>query len=222
MSTYAFMKILESAPDRYDKGIHMLSFGKLGKAYDRLLAPVKKGQHILDIGCGTGALTIKAAQRGAKVTGMDINPQMLDVARKHVRELQLEARVQFLEAGVAEMESLETGSYDVVMSGLCFSELSEDEQIYALKQVKRVLKDEGLLLLADETIATNPFLKVLNLGVKITVKTITYILTQTGTRAVKRLPEKVRQAGLGIISLRFNKMQDFIELTAFKPKAPET
>lgn len=218
MSTYVFMKILESAPNRYDKGINLLSFGKLAKAYDRLLIPIKKGQNVLDIGCGTGALTLKAAQQGAKVTGMDINPQMLDIARKHAKELELPGHVQFLEAGVAEMESLESESYDVVMSGLCFSELSEDEQTYALKQVNRILKPEGLLLLADETISRNFFLKLLNFSVKLIVKTITYILTQTSTHAVRHLPEKVQQAGLKIESVRYNKMQDFIELKTIKPK----
>lgn len=218
MSTYAFMKILESAPDRYDRGIRLLSFGKLDKAYDRLLSPVKKGQKVLDIGCGTGALTLKAASRGANVTGMDINPQMLDIARKHTKELKLTDHVQFMEAGVAESESLESESYDVVMSGLCFSELSEDEQIYALKQANRVLKENGLLLLADETVARNFFLKLLNFSVKLTVKTITYILTQTSTRAVRQLPEKVKQAGFQIESIGYNKMQDFIEIKAVKPK----
>jgi ubiquinone/menaquinone biosynthesis C-methylase UbiE len=218
MSTYAFMKILESAPNRYDKGINLLSFGKLGKAYDRLLASIKEGQNVLDIGCGTGALTLKAASRGARVTGLDINPQMLDIARKHAEALQLTQNIQLLEAGVAEMESIESESLDVVMSGLCFSELSEDEQNYALKQVNRILKPGGLLLLADETIARNFFLKLLSFSVRLTVKTITYILTQTSTHAVRNLPEKVQHAGFKIESTRYNKMQDFIELKAIKPK----
>ena len=222
MSTYVFMKILESAPNRYDKGINLLSFGKLDKAYDRLLAPIQEGQNVLDIGCGTGALTLKAAGRGTRVTGMDINPQMLDIARKRAEALQLTQSIQFLEAGVAEMESIESGTLDVVMSGLCFSELSEDEQTYALKQINRILKPGGLLLLADETIARNFFLKLLSFSVRLTVKTITYILTQTSTHAVRHLPEKVTQAGFQIESTRYNKMQDFIELKAIKPKASKS
>lgn len=218
MSTYVFMKILESAPNRYDKGINLLSFGKLAKAYDRLLIPIKNGQNVLDIGCGTGALTLKAAQQGAKVTGMDINPQMLDIARKHAAALQLTNRIQFVEAGVAEMESLESESYDAVMSGLCFSELSQDEQIYTLKQTNRVLKEGGKLLIADEATTSNPFLRMINLVVKVPVKIITYIITQTGTRAVRHLPEKVKQAGFQIDSIRYNKMQDFIEIAAVKHK----
>lgn len=222
MSIYAFMKILESAPNRYDKGIDLLSFGKLDKAYDRLLSPVKKGQRVLDIGCGTGALTLKAAGSGATVTGMDINPQMLDIARRHAKELHLTEHIQFIEAGVAEMESLESGSYDVVMSGLCFSELSEDEQTYALKQTNRILKEEGLLLLADEAVAGNFFFRAINVLIKVPVKIITYILTQTGTRAVRNLPEKVRNAGFQIRSVKYSNMKDFVELVAIKKQEHPT
>lgn len=212
------MKILESAPDRYDKGINILSFGKLDHLYDRLLSPIKKGHHVLDIGCGTGALTMKAALRGANVTGMDINPQMLDIARKHVKEMQLSEQIRFIEAGVAELGNMEPESFDAVVSGLCFSELSEDEQTFTLKHTNRILKEGGLLLLADEAVAGNFFLKIVNVLVKIPVRIITYILTQTGTRAVRNLPEKVRQAGLKIESVKLNNMEDFIELTAIKQK----
>jgi len=58
------MKILESAPSRYDKGIHILTLGRLDKAYDSLTSHIKKGQKIIDLGCGTGILTLKAAKLG--------------------------------------------------------------------------------------------------------------------------------------------------------------
>jgi len=66
MSVYILMKILESAPSRYDRSIYILTLGKLDKIYDRLTSRIKKGQTILDLGCGTGALTLRAAQKGQK------------------------------------------------------------------------------------------------------------------------------------------------------------
>ncbi|MEJ2614617.1 MAG: class I SAM-dependent methyltransferase [Ignavibacteriaceae bacterium] len=216
MSTYILMKILESSPSRYDKGISILSFGKLNKSYDRLASHIQKGQIVLDIGCGTGALTLKAASKGAIVKGIDINSQMLDIAKKRSNEMNLFKNIEFCEMGIAELESIESNSYDVIMSGLCFSELSDDELTYTLKHIKRILKLHGLLLVADEVEARNMVLKILNILIRIPLKAITYILTQTSTNAVKNLPEKIKSAGLQINTIQLNKMESFIELSATK------
>ena len=64
MSTYVLMRILESSPRRYDLGIRLLTLGHLDRAYDRLVGRIERGQRVLDLGCGTGALTLRAARRG--------------------------------------------------------------------------------------------------------------------------------------------------------------
>ncbi len=46
------------------------------------------GLRILDAGCGTGALALDAARRGAEVVAIDLSPQLVDVARRRVGELQ--------------------------------------------------------------------------------------------------------------------------------------
>jgi ubiquinone/menaquinone biosynthesis C-methylase UbiE len=150
VSTYVLMKVLESAPSRYDKGLRILTLGRLDEVYDRLASHIEKGQKVLDLGCGTGALTLRAAAQGAEVKGIDVNPQMLAIAQKRADEADLAHRVELCEMGVAELGSEDAESYDAVMSGLCFSELTEGEMSYALKEVRRVLKPEGLLLIADE------------------------------------------------------------------------
>ena len=61
MRTFVLMKILESAPERYDAGIWLLTLGAITKSYDRLAKNIHPGQHVLDLGCGTGALAIRAA-----------------------------------------------------------------------------------------------------------------------------------------------------------------
>jgi ubiquinone/menaquinone biosynthesis C-methylase UbiE len=218
MSIYILMKILESSPSRYDKGISILSFGKINKSYDRLVSQIQKGQLVLDVGCGTGALTLRAASKGAIVKGIDINTQMLDIAQKRSKEMNLFKNIEFCEMGIAELESIKSDSYDVIMSGLCFSELSEDELSFTLKHIKRILKQHGLLLVADEVEAENIVLKIFNFLIRIPLKAITYILTQTSTNAVKNLPEKVKNAGLQINSIRLNRMKSFIELSAAKNK----
>ena len=82
MSTFVWMKVLESAPERYDRGIGVLSGGRIGNVYERIAAlAAAPGKRVLDIGCGTGGVSLACAARGALVTGIDIDTGMLGVAR---------------------------------------------------------------------------------------------------------------------------------------------
>lgn len=217
MSTYILMKVLESTPSRYDKGIRILTLGRLDKTYDRLVSYIKNGQRVLDVGCGTGALTLRAARKGAMVKGIDANPQMLEIARRKAAQAGLTQKLELVEMGAAELGSEAPYSYDAVMSGLCFSELTEDEATYTLQEVKRILKPGGLLLLADEVKPRNIAVRLICWLARLPLVIITWLVTQTTTGAVSDLPGRVSRAGLSIESIRLSKMHDFMEMVAKKP-----
>ena len=66
MSSFVWMKVLESAPERYDRGIRMLTRGRIGAVYERIARSVAApGKRILDVGCGTGGVSFACAAHGA-------------------------------------------------------------------------------------------------------------------------------------------------------------
>ena len=116
------------------------------------------------------------------------------------------------------MDREESESYDVVTSGLCFSELSEDELYYTLMQVERILKPGGRLLIADESRPEDKRKWIISRLLRIPLAAVTFLITQTTSKAVVNLPQKIEKAGLIIHSVRRSFLQDFIEVTAGKPK----
>jgi ubiquinone/menaquinone biosynthesis C-methylase UbiE len=217
VSTYVLMRFLESVPRRYDLGIRLLTLGKLEKCYGRLTRDLRPGQQVLDLGCGTGALALRAARKGAKVKGIDIDAQMLEIAQQRAHDEGLEKNVEFAEMGVAELDAEPSQAYDAVMSGLCFSELSEDELDHTLREVVRLLKPGGVLSVADETKPRSRLLRIIDRLLRAPLVVLTYLLTQRTTHPVAGLVEKVTAAGLSVVTLRSNTLQSFAELVARNP-----
>lgn len=197
MPSFLFMKLLESTPERYDRGIEVISHGKIGEVYEEISRKVSgPGKKILDVGCGTGNLSIACAGNGASVTGIDINSGMLDVARRKVREGSLEKEVTLIEMGVAEILSkFGEASFDSCVSCLAFSELTEDEQKYATSAIHSVLKRGGTFLIADEVepvgFLSRTFRKIANFPSRL----IAYILTQSTTRPLLDIIPTISNAG---------------------------
>ena len=78
------------------------------------------GERWLDVGCGTGAVAMRAARAGAKVTGVDISEGMIETARRRAAEERLDISY---EVGDAEGLPVADASFDVVSSsvGLIFA-----------------------------------------------------------------------------------------------------
>ena len=119
MFSYIFMKILESRPHRYDWGIDFITKGQAGTIKEQIVTNfVRSDMAILDVGCGTGDLAVRAARAGAFVTGVDISEGMLAVAQERVKKNGLEKKVVLHHSGVVEMDSLfDEKSFELIHRG---------------------------------------------------------------------------------------------------------
>jgi SAM-dependent methyltransferase len=103
-------------------------------------AQVKSGQRVLDVGCGTGVVAITAANRGAKVSGLDLTPTLLERARFNATVAHVD--VDFIE-GDAEALPYPDGTFDVVLSQ--FGHIFAPRPAVAVREMLRVLKKGGTI-----------------------------------------------------------------------------
>ena len=135
----------------YDLVVQIMTLGRAG-AIRRLTvdqAQIKPGDRILDVGCGTGALTLLAQERAGsagQALGIDPSPEMIDVARGKARRKH--SAVDF-RAGVIEQLPFPDSSFDVVLSSLMMHHLPGDLKPKALAEVRRVIKPGGRLVIID-------------------------------------------------------------------------
>ncbi len=204
MSTYVYMKILESAPQRYDLGLRILSLGRVEVMYDLVAEVVMTGQaprRVLEIGCGTGNLTWRLAERGAAVVAIDINPDMLAVARTKLSEKN--AVVELREMAAVEIaDRFSAGSFDAVTATLVLSEMGDEEQAYVLRAAHRVLRPGGRIVVADEVRPSSFVGRAVHALARWPMAALTYLVTQTSTAAVRDLAGLVHAAGFRIVAER--------------------
>jgi len=96
------------------------------------------------VGCGTGEMSLLLAEMGYIVTGIDLSEKMLQKARFKANAANLKA---WFEQGDAEKPGFEDDSFDSVINRHVFWTLFRPQS--ALHEWKRVLKDEGRLIVID-------------------------------------------------------------------------
>lgn len=200
--SYVYMKVLESAPKRYERGMCLLTLGRLSRVYDDIGARLVPGDRVLDLGCGTGALAVQLARQGCQVTGVDISPSMLTQAIRRVCEAGFEDQVTLQELGAVDLDSaFEDGRFDAVVSTLVFSELSDDEIWYTLAECQRVLRPGGQLLVADEVLPASALGRIATFLFRLPFTVAAFVLTQNTTHRVAELGGRIKGAGFRIVDL---------------------
>jgi ubiquinone/menaquinone biosynthesis C-methylase UbiE/NAD-dependent dihydropyrimidine dehydrogenase PreA subunit len=223
MFSYIFMKILESRPRRYDRGINIISAGHAKKIKNEIVSNwIRPGIKVLDVGCGTGELVANAARAGADVAGIDISEEMLRVARKRFEASALKGRADLYHAGVTELDELfADNTFDVVTATLVFSELHPAERIWAITEFHRILKPSGVLVLADE-VRPRAFIQRLAYAIiRVPLAIATYFVAQVGTKAIPDMAKEISQAGFNVVSEKRSLFDSFALICAQKAEHKE-
>ncbi len=146
-----------SSSDSVDHQGRVIDFGRTAVDYERFrpgfpdsffdrLAEegwIKAGQRALDLGTGAGTLALGLASRGLHATGLDIAPELLEIAQKTATDEGLDAR--FIERA-AEATGQEDDSFDIVSAGQCWWWFDSDA---AIREASRVLVPGGRLIIAS-------------------------------------------------------------------------
>ncbi len=135
----------------YDAFVTLATFGKAKslRARTAALATIQPGEAILDVGCGTGDLTMTASRLAGTtrtVVGLDASPEMIAVAqRKATRAaIEIDYRVALIEA-----IPFPDATFDVVLSSLMMHHLPDHLKQAGLAEIRRVLKPDGRVVIVD-------------------------------------------------------------------------
>ncbi len=137
-------------PRLYDAFVDVFFFGRRRASFQALIAAagVRPGQRVLDVGCGTGyfaRLLAQAVGPEGLVVGIDPSPEMISYASRKAGR----ARNCRFQVGTAESLDFPADHFDVVVSSLMLHHLPEDLRVPALREMRRVLRSGGKVLVAE-------------------------------------------------------------------------
>lgn len=153
-------------------------------------AALAPGEHVLDLGCGTGTLAIAALERQprARLTGLDADPEVLSKAQHKAAAADAELT---LDEGFSTDLPYGDASFDVVLSTLFFHHLDDDAKRRTAVEIARVLRPEGRLVVGDLGRPQGPLMR----GAVLAVQLLDGFKT-TSANVAGKLPGMLADAGV--------------------------
>lgn len=108
------------------------------------------GRKILDIGAGTGRLSVYLAKRGADVTAFDISEKMLEIVRRKNKKINTKV-------GNAENLEFADNTFDIVVAAFLIVHLKDPTHFF--DEVYRILKDDGIFVVTNINQKDAPLVK---------------------------------------------------------------
>ncbi len=177
------------------------------------------GHRVLDFGMGTGTLSILIKKRYPFVTmlGIDVDPKVLKIAKHKIAKSKVD--VDFYTYGGKKIP-LNDCSIDKVVSSLVFHHLLTHQKTDSLKEIYRVLKENGTLHIADWGKPSNFFMRLVAYPFQLFDG-----IKNTRDNINGRLPELMREAGFKDVCIlkKYNTVFGTLQLfEATKRESPNT
>lgn len=136
---------------RYDWMVWLMTAGRERALRERMLRLLRltEGETVLDIGCGTGTLTIAAKRKvgpGGAVHGIDASPEMIARADRKARKARLDVNFKMAPAQALPFPGAQ---FDAAVSTIMFHHLPRKARAECACEMRRVLKPGGRALIVD-------------------------------------------------------------------------
>ena len=102
-----------------------------------LFREIEPGQSVLDVGCGTGGLALKLAEKCQYVAGVDISAKQIKVAQKRKQKSGLQ-NVEFFHTNGDELTEIFQQKFDTAVFSFVLHEMNPQERMDVLNSVKKI------------------------------------------------------------------------------------
>jgi ubiquinone/menaquinone biosynthesis C-methylase UbiE len=154
---------MEKMVDSYDSYMKKVTLGReqVLREVTVDLAQVKPGDSVLEIGCGTGSLTLAAKRRvgsTGEAFGIDQIPGM--VAASQHKAAQANEKITFQQGSIDNLPFMDN-RFDVALCSFMIFHMSDETRRKGIAEIQRVLKPGGRLLVLDMALPDQPVQKAI-------------------------------------------------------------
>ena len=171
-------EMFDSISKEYDFINNLITFGAHKKWKKQIVNICKKinPKKILDLATGTSDIAIELSSiKECKIIGVDPSSKMLEVGQSKIDNQNLNDKI-LLEKGNAENLKYDDGVFDVVTIGYGVRNFTNLKN--SLKEIYRVLKKDGLLIILETSLPSSPLVRVFyNIHTKLYVRIIGMIFS---------------------------------------------